>query len=108
MVNLTRIYTRTGDAGETRLGDMSVTSKTDPRLMAYADVDEANAHLGVALAAGGLDEDVVEVLTQVQNDLFDLGADLCTPVVADPAYPPLRVTPEYVERLQQACDRFNA
>ena len=81
MVNLTRIYTRTGDAGKTRLGDISETSKTDLRLEAYADVDEANAHLGVALAHGGLDDDVVTVLTRVQNDLFDVGADFCTPVV---------------------------
>ena len=81
MVNLTRIYTRTGDHGETRLGDMSTTTKNDLRLHAYADVDEANAHLGVALAQGGLEEDVVGVLTRVQNDLFDVGADFCTPVV---------------------------
>ena len=90
MVNLTRIYTRTGDAGRTRLGDMSETSKTDLRLEAYACVDEGNAHIGVALAHasldGSLDEDVVAVLTHVQNDLFDVGADLCTPVV-----PPLRM-----------------
>ena len=107
MVNLTRIYTRTGDAGETRLGDMSVTTKTDLRLLAYADVDEANAHLGVALAAGGLDEDVVRVLTRVQNDLFDVGADLCTPVVPDPEYPPLRIEQEYVDRLERWCDEYN-
>ena len=107
MVNLTRIYTRTGDAGETRLGDMSVTTKTDLRLLAYADVDEANAHLGVALATGGLDEDVVAVLTHVQNDLFDVGADLCTPVVADPEYPPLRIEQEYVDRLEGWCDHYN-
>ncbi|MFC7503605.1 ATP:cob(I)alamin adenosyltransferase, partial [Nocardioides sp. GCM10030258] len=84
MVNLTRIYTRTGDAGETRLGDMSVTTKTDLRLTAYADVDEANAQIGVAIATGGLEDEVVTLLTRVQNDLFDVGADLCTPVVADP------------------------
>ncbi|WP_183094794.1 cob(I)yrinic acid a,c-diamide adenosyltransferase [Nocardioides stalactiti] len=107
MVNLTRIYTRTGDAGETRLGDMSVTSKTDPRLEAYADVDEANAHLGVALASGGLDDDVVAVLTHVQNDLFDVGADFCTPVVADPEYPPLRIEQDYVDRLEVWCDHYN-
>ncbi|MGH3447100.1 MAG: ATP:cob(I)alamin adenosyltransferase, partial [Nocardioidaceae bacterium] len=70
MVNLTRIYTRTGDAGTTRLGDMSTTSKTDLRLAAYADVDEANAQIGVAVAHGQLDEDVIAVLTHVQNDLF--------------------------------------
>lgn len=107
MVNLTRIYTRTGDAGETRLGDMSVTTKTDLRLLAYADVDEANAHLGVALATGGLDADVVAVLTHVQNDLFDVGADLCTPVVADPEFPPLRIEQDYVDRLEAWCDHYN-
>ncbi|MDF1603772.1 cob(I)yrinic acid a,c-diamide adenosyltransferase [Nocardioides sp. YIM 152315] len=112
MVNLTRIYTRTGDAGETRLGDMSTTTKTDPRLAAYADVDEANAHLGVVLATSGLDEDVERVLTRIQNDLFDVGADFCTPVVApqDPAqpeYPPLRIEQEYVDRLEAWCDHYN-
>ena len=107
MVNLTRIYTRTGDGGQTKLGDLSTTSKNDPRLRAYADVDEANAQLGVALAAGELDEDVVAVLTHVQNDLFDVGADLCTPVVEDPAYPPLRITQEYVDRLEAWCDHYN-
>jgi cob(I)alamin adenosyltransferase len=107
MVNLTRIYTRTGDAGQTRLGDMSTTSKTDPRLEAYANVDEANAHIGVALAGGGLDEDVVAVLTHVQNDLFDVGADLCTPVVPDPKYPPLRIEQDYVDRLEGWCDHYN-
>jgi cob(I)alamin adenosyltransferase len=107
MVNLTRIYTRTGDRGETRLGDMSTTSKTDARLEAYATVDEANAHLGVALATGGLDDDVVAVLTHVQNDLFDVGADLCTPVVPDPEYPPLRIEQDYVDRLEGWCDTYN-
>jgi len=107
MVNLTRIYTRTGDAGETRLGDMSTTSKTDLRLQAYATVDEANAQLGVALATGGLEDDVVAVLTHVQNDLFDVGADFCTPVVPDPKYPPLRIEQDYVDRLEGWCDRYN-
>ena len=107
MVNLTRIYTRTGDAGETRLGDMSVTTKTDLRLAAYADVDEANAHLGLAIAQGGLDEDVVRLLTRVQNDLFDVGADFCTPVVAEPEFPPLRIEQEYVDRLEAWCDQYN-
>ena len=107
MVNLTRIYTRTGDAGETRLGDMSKTTKTDLRLEAYATTDEANAHVGVAVAAGGLDEDVVAVLTRIQNDLFDVGADFSTPVVADPAHPPLRVEQDYVDRLEQWCDHYN-
>ncbi len=107
MVNLTRIYTRTGDSGETRLGDMSLTTKNDPRLHAYADVDEANAHLGLALAQGGLDDDVAAVLTHVQNDLFDVGADFCTPVVDDPEFPPLRITQDYVDRLEGWCDHYN-
>jgi cob(I)alamin adenosyltransferase len=107
MVNLTRIYTRTGDGGETRLGDMSLTSKNDLRLHAYADVDEANATIGLALAVGGLEDDVVSVLTRVQNDLFDVGADFCTPVVADPEYPPLRIEREYVDRLEGWCDHYN-
>jgi cob(I)alamin adenosyltransferase len=107
MVNLTRIYTRTGDAGETRLGDNSVTSKTDPRLAAYADVDELNSQIGYAIATGGLDEDVVAVLTTIQNDLFDVGADFCTPVVENPEYPPLRVEPDYVDRLEGWCDHYN-
>jgi cob(I)alamin adenosyltransferase len=107
MVNLTRIYTRTGDAGQTRLGDNSVAAKVDLRLQAYADVDEANAHLGLAIAVGALEPDVVAVLTHVQNDLFDVGADLCTPVVPDPDYPPLRVEEAYVDRLEGWCDHYN-
>jgi cob(I)alamin adenosyltransferase len=107
MVNLTRIYTRTGDGGETKLGDLSTTSKNDLRLHAYADVDEANAHLGLAVAVGGLDEDVVRVLTHVQNDLFDVGADLCTPVVENPEFPPLRIEQDYVDRLEAWCDQYN-
>jgi cob(I)alamin adenosyltransferase len=107
MVNLTRIYTRTGDAGRTRLGDMSETSKNDLRLEAYASVDEGNAHIGVALAQGDLSDDVVAVLTHVQNDLFDVGADFCTPVVADPEYPPLRIEQDYVDRLEAWCDQYN-
>ncbi|UPK73889.1 cob(I)yrinic acid a,c-diamide adenosyltransferase [Nocardioidaceae bacterium SCSIO 66511] len=106
MVNLTRIYTRTGDAGTTRLGDMSETSKVDLRLLAYADVDEANSQIGYALSLRELDQDVVEVLTHVQNDLFDVGADLSTPVVENPAYPPLRVESDYVDRLEQWCDHY--
>lgn len=107
MVNLTRIYTRTGDAGTTRLGDMSETTKTDPRLAAYAGADETNAAVGVALALGSLEPDVVQVLTRVQNDLFDVGADLCTPIVPDPEYPPLRITQDYIDRLEGWCDEFN-
>lgn len=107
-VILSRIYTKTGDDGTTALGDMSRTRKTDPRIAAYADVDEANAAIGVAIALGSLPADVVELLTGVQNDLFDVGADLCTPVTADPEFPPLRVTDAYVERLEAACDSYNA
>ncbi len=107
-VVLSRIYTRTGDDGTTGLGDMSRTAKTDPRIGAYADVDEANAAIGVAIALGSLPADVLELLTGVQNDLFDVGADLCTPVIADPEWPPLRVTQAYVDRLETACDTYNA
>ncbi len=107
VVNLTRIYTRTGDAGTTRLGDMSETSKNDLRLHAYADVDEANAQLGSALAHD-VEEPVRAVLIHVQNDLFDVGADFCTPVVEKPEHPPLRITQAYVDRLEAWCDEFNA
>lgn len=107
MVNLTRIYTRTGDKGTTNLGDMSRVAKTDLRISAYADANEANAVIGTAIALGALPEDVVEVLTRVQNDLFDVGADLSTPVVENPQYPPLRVEQFYVDRLEADCDRFN-
>ncbi|MBI3687663.1 MAG: cob(I)yrinic acid a,c-diamide adenosyltransferase [Actinobacteria bacterium] len=107
-VHLTRIYTRTGDDGTTALGDMSRVHKTDPRLVAYAGSDETNAAIGVALALGGLPDDVAAVLTQLQNDLFDVGADLCQPIVEAPRYPPLRITDAYVTRLEAWCDEFNA
>ena len=106
-VHLTRIYTRTGDDGSTTLGDMSRTRKTDARVGAYADVDETNAALGVAVALGGLDAETVAVIARVQNELFDVGADLCTPVTAQPQFPPLRVTTDYVDRLEAWCDEFN-
>lgn len=106
MVNLTKIYTRTGDEGTTALGDFSRTSKTDSRLQAYADTNEANAVIGVAVATGGLDEDLVATLTRVQNDLFDVGADLCTPLLANPEYPPLRVKQEWVDELEADCDEY--
>src|SRR3954449_5801258 len=108
MVNLTRIYTRTGDAGQTALGDMSRVSKNDARLVAYADVDEANSAIGVSIAAGGLSDDIASLLTTVQNDLFDVGADFCTPVVEAPEFPPLRIEQEYVDRLEAWCDEYNA
>ncbi len=106
MVVLSRIYTRTGDDGSTSLGDMSRTTKNDPRLVAYADVDEANSAIGVAVTCGDLPDDVVAVLTRVQNDLFDVGADLCTPLAPSYAHPPLRVHEAWVAELEAACDRF--
>lgn len=107
MVNLTRIYTRTGDDGTTALGDFSRTRKTDPRLAAYADANEANAVLGVAVATGDLEADLIAVLTRVQNDLFDVGADLCTPLQESYEYPPLRVEARWIEELEADCDAFN-
>jgi len=107
-VHLTRIYTKTGDTGMTRLGNNERVAKTDPRIAAYADVDECNAAVGVAVALGQLTDDLREVLSVVQNDLFDVGADLATPIEAEPKYPPLRVTEEYVSRLEGWCDEYNS
>jgi cob(I)alamin adenosyltransferase len=107
MVNLTRIYTRTGDDGSTHLGDFSRTSKTDPRLVAYADTDETNSAIGLAVTCGALRDDVRAVLRRVQNDLFDVGADLCTPLAASYEHPPLRVQDVWVDELEADCDRFN-
>jgi len=107
-VHLTRIYTRTGDDGSTALGDMSRVRKTDPRVGAYAAVDETNATIGVALAMGALPEALEAPLLQVQNDLFDAGADLCTPVRPEPKWPPLRMPAEAVDRLERWCDELNA
>ena len=106
-VHLTRIYTRPGDDGTTAIGDMSRVSKTAPRLVAYADVDETNSAIGVALALGDLADDIREVLVRVQNELFDVGADLCVPLVENPGYEQLRVTQAYVDRLEGDCDEFN-
>ncbi len=107
-VHLTKIYTRAGDSGQTRLGDNSKVHKTDPRLVAYADVDETNAAIGVALALGMLDAELADLLRTIQNDLFDVGADLSTPVSENPKYPPLRITQSYVDRLEGWCDEYNA
>jgi len=108
MVNLTRIYTKTGDDGTTSLGDMSRTSKNDPRLEAYATVDEANSSIGVVLAMGDIkDADIKKLLIRIQNDLFDVGADLCTPVVDNPTSEPLRVLDSQIEYLEQQIDKFN-
>ena len=106
-VHLTRIYTRTGDAGTSRIADGSEVSKNDPRLAAYADCDEANAVLGVVLALGNPAEHLATVICRVQNELFDVGADLATPVIPDPQWEPLRVTPEYVQALEADCDVLN-
>src|SRR5579875_3014428 len=109
-VVLSRIYTRTGDDGTTALGDGSRASKTDPRLAAYADVDEANCAIGAAVTMGGLPAEVTSLLIRLQNELFDVGADLCNPIGpagGQPARPQLRIDGEYITRLEQACDAYN-
>lgn len=106
MVNLTKIYTRTGDRGTTGLGDFSRIPKTDVRLAAYADVNEANAALGVVLAGGEVDDDVRAVLLRVQNDLFDVGADLAMPLRTSYDYEPLRVQEVWVAELERDCDTY--
>lgn len=106
-IHLTRIYTRTGDDGTTGLSDFSRVSKNDPRLVAYADCDEANSAIGVAIALGQPDEEIAGVLRQIQNDLFDAGADLSTPVVENPEHPALRVAQSYIDRLEAWCDKYN-
>jgi cob(I)alamin adenosyltransferase len=106
-VVLSRIYTRTGDDGTTALADGSRTAKTDSRLAAYADVDEANCAIGVAITFGELPADITGLLSRVQNELFDLGADLANPVTDNPPYPPLRIEEAYITRLEQECDAYN-
>jgi cob(I)alamin adenosyltransferase len=106
MVVISSVYTKTGDAGTTALGDGSRTSKNDARLEAFATVDEANSFIGVALSYA-IEQDVREVLLCIQNDLFDVGADLCTPVVDGPKVTPLRVTEAQVERLEALIDHYN-
>jgi cob(I)alamin adenosyltransferase len=104
-VNLTRIYTRLGDGGETHLGDMSRVPKTHERIEAYGTVDELNAQLGVALAQGGLNERTARWLARVQNDLFDVGADISVPEGGERER--LRVVPEQTTWLEEACDEAN-
>ena len=104
-VNLTRIYTKLGDKGETHLGDMSRVPKTHPRIEAYGDVDELNAQIGVALTLAGLPEPYRDWLRRVQNDLFDVGADLAVPHGGDRER--LRVTPDQTTWLEGACDEVN-
>jgi cob(I)alamin adenosyltransferase len=104
-VRLTKIYTRGGDRGETSLGDGSRVSKLDPRVAAYGVVDELNAQLGVVLALAELPRDLREPLKRIQNDLFDVGADLSVPVGGDDER--LRVSQEQIGGLERLCDRFN-
>lgn len=107
MVRLTKIYTKTGDEGRTRLGDMSEVDKTDIRVEAYGSVDEANAVIGVARRAVE-DEAVDALLARIQNEMFDLGADLCVPDTGeDPGFEPLRMTAKQVEALEVAIDAWN-
>jgi cob(I)alamin adenosyltransferase len=107
-VNLTRIYTRLGDDGETHLGDMSRVSKNDPRIEAYGTVDELNAHVGVALTLPDLPQPFAPWLTRIQNDLFDVGADLCVPLDPKGRQERLRVRPEQTAWLESLCDEVNA
>jgi len=109
-VVLSRIYTRAGDDGTTALADGSRTAKTDSRLGAYADVEEANAAIGAAVTFGELSGPIKAVLSRVQNELFDVGADLANPVATGPEpppYPPLRIDQAYIDRLEGECDSFN-
>ena len=115
-VNLTRIYTKLGDDGETHLGDMSRVSKLHPRVEAYGTVDELNASIGVALLQPGLAERFAAWLRRIQNDLLDIGADLSVPTpdgdaaqdAAGAARARLRVGADYTLWLEQACDEVNA
>ena len=106
MVKLDKIYTRGGDAGETSLGDGTRVPKSSARVAAYGDVDEANSVLGIVrlYVTGATDM----LLARIQNDLFDVGADLCVPISENPTYPPLRVTQPQVDWLEQQIDRINA
>ena len=107
-VVLSTIYTRTGDDGTTGLTDFSRVPKTDSRLAAYADTDEANCAIGTAITLGQLPEDMAALLRRIQNELFDCGADLATPLPATPPeYPQLRIDERYVTALEAACDEYN-
>jgi cob(I)alamin adenosyltransferase len=106
-VVLSRIYTRTGDDGSTALANGARAPKTDSRLAAYADVEEANCAIGTAIALGQPGPELTALLTRVQNEMFDVGADLANPISENPPYPPLRIDGSYIERLEQACDQYN-
>ncbi|MGB7962273.1 MAG: cob(I)yrinic acid a,c-diamide adenosyltransferase [Propionicimonas sp.] len=107
MVNLTRIYTRTGDAGTTRLSDMAEVPKTDPRIEAYGTTDEANTILGLVVTQPDLPATLRTVLLLIQNELFDAGADLSNPLALDPPYEPLRIIQPSIDRLEGWCDEFS-
>jgi cob(I)alamin adenosyltransferase len=107
-VVLSRIYTRTGDDGQTALSDGTRTAKTDSRLAAYADVEEANCAIGTAIALGQPEPEITPLLLRIQNELFDVGADLANPITdAPPPFPPLRIDASYIDALEEACDRYN-
>lgn len=110
MVKLTKIYTRTGDDGTTGLSDFSRVRKTDARIEAYADVDEANSVLGLAISQikDEFDADTRALLVRIQNELFDVGADLATPLRDDYEYPPIRIEQKMIDALEQAIDQHNA
>jgi cob(I)alamin adenosyltransferase len=108
-VVLSRIYTRTGDEGTTALSDGTRTAKTDTRLAAYADVEEANCAIGAAIAIGQFGPEITGLLSRIQNELFDVGADLANPLTdKPPAFPPLRIDETYISGLETACDEHNA
>lgn len=106
MIVINRVWTRTGDDGRTRLSDLSSTAKTDPRVAAYGEVDEANATLGLVLTTGDCPDDISDVLTLVQSELFDLGADLSNPLAENPDHTPLRILDSSLTRLEDWCDQF--
>jgi len=106
MVHLTRIYTRTGDGGSTRLVDNTLVAKTDSRVEAYGTVDELNSAIGVAVAAGDLTRSMLDALRIIQNELFDLGCDLATPLDPNATTEPLRIIPTSIDRLETWCDDF--
>ena len=108
MVKLDKIYTRGGDKGQTSLGNGARVAKHDARVAAYGTVDECNSVLGLARLHTGDDGKSDAVLTRIQNDLFDVGADLCTPHEEDPKWPPLRVSQAQVDRLEAEIDAMNA
>lgn len=110
MVKLTKIYTRTGDDGTTGLSDFSRVRKTDTRIEAYADVDEANSALGLAISqiTDEFDFETRALLERIQNELFDVGADLATPLRDNYEYTPIRIEQSMIDALEQAIDQLNS